>query len=283
MSEAKPLTLRGIPETLLTTLYLRALETQRPDALIMDEKAVELVNRLSANTTIRYDFERVRRIPLSETNRLVIILRNRQIDRRAQEFLRRHPISTVVHIGCGLDARFERLDNGQVEWFDLDLPDVIALRRRLIGDERDRYHLLGCSVFDDAWMEALSAHRRQPVLFLAEGVFMYFDEAQVKSLVLKLRDHFPGVELVFDIHTPLHNLVSNIQLTRSLVPHLRWGMWSAKEVESWAAGIRLLDVWGFFDEPTPRLKSIRWFRPLESLFRTQRIYHFQLGYAEGFG
>jgi len=64
----------------------------------------------------------------------VPLLRNREFDRYAQDFLRCHPEAVVVHIGCGLDSRFERVDNGQVEWYDLDLPHVIELRRKLIGD-----------------------------------------------------------------------------------------------------------------------------------------------------
>jgi O-methyltransferase involved in polyketide biosynthesis len=114
MPEIVNLNLSGVPETLLITLYLRAMESHRPDALIKDEKAEELVKRLG------YDFDRVRRIPMSDANRLVIILRNREMDRYARNFLARHPNAMVVHIGCGLDARFERVcseqpDNGQAE------------------------------------------------------------------------------------------------------------------------------------------------------------------------
>ena len=63
--------------------------------------------------------------------------------------------------------------------------------------------------------------------------------------------------------------------------HVRWGIWHGQELEGWADGIRLLDEWGFFDRPEPRLAHIRWLRPIESLARTIRIYHFQLGGAKG--
>jgi len=276
MSEPTNQDLSGVPETMLVTLYLRAMESQRPDALLKDEKAVELVTRMS------YDFDRVRQIPLSEANRLVIILRNRELDRYARDFLARHPDAVVVHIGCGLDSRFERVDNGRVEWYDLDLPDVIELRRKLIGDERERYHLLACSVLEDAWLDTVSALRPRPFLFLAEGVFMYFEGAQVKSLVLMLRDHFPGAELVFDSYSPLHAWVSNLQTSTSKIRiRIRWGIWRGQEIESWGDGIHLLDEWGFFDRPEPRLAHIRWMRQIEAAARTLRIYHFQLGEAAG--
>jgi O-methyltransferase involved in polyketide biosynthesis len=272
MSESTNQNLSGVPETSLVPLYLKAMESKRPDALIKDEKAVELVTRM------RYDFNRVRQIPLIEANKVVRILESCEFDRHVLDFMRRYPEAIVVHIGCGLDSRFERVDNGQVEWYDLDLPDIIDLRRKLLGDERGRYHLLRCSVFDDAWLEVVSARRPHPFLFLAESVFFYFPEIQVKSLVLKLYNHFPGAELVFDACSPLHVWVTNRQISRSkLGARLQWGIWRGKKIEGWGAGIRLLDEWGFFDRPEPRLAHFRWFHPIESLTRTLRIYHFQLG------
>lgn len=272
MSKAPEQELSGVSETLLITLYLRAIESQRPDALIKDEKAEALVQQID------YDFSRFRRLHLSEANRLAIILRSRELDRNARDFLSRYPDGVVVHIGCGFDTRFERVDNGQVEWYDLDLPNVVELRRQLIGGEEGRYHLLGCSVLEDAWLEAVSAHRQRPFLFLAEGVFMYFEATQVKSLVLTLRDHFPGAELVFDCYSPVHVLRSNLQTAR-LGFRVHWGIWHGQELEGWGDGIRLLDEWGFFDCPDSRLDSIRWLRGIEAVFRTLRIYHFQLGEA----
>ena len=275
-SETKSKMLSGVTETLLVTLYLRAMESQRPDALIKDEKAVELVNKMN------YDFNRIKLLHLSEENKTVIILRNREFDRYALDFLARHPDAVVVHIGCGLDSRFERVAerNGQVEWYDLDLPEVIELRRNLLGGEKEHYHLLACSVLDDIWLNAVSAQRGRPFLFLAEGVSMYLKEAQVKSLVTMIHKNFPGAELVFDAYSPIHVWRSNLQ-TSTFGFRCYWGVWHGEELEKWADGIRLLDEWGYFDQPEPRLAYMQWFRLIESLFRTLRIYHFQLGKAGG--
>jgi len=287
MTEATAENLSVVSETLLLTLYLRAMESQRPDALIKDEIAVALVKKISDDGL--YDFSRIKPLHLSEANKLVIILRNREFDRYARDFLRRHPEAVVVHIGCGLDARFERVDNGQVEWYDLDLPDVIELRRKLVGGEGARHHFLAGSVLDSAWLEAVEAHRQNyrrcplPFLFLAEGVFMYFEGAQVKLLMKILREHFPGAELVFDSYSPIHVWRHNLQTSTSKIYlHVRWGIWRGQEIEGWCDGIRLLDEWGFLDRPEPRLAYLRWMRPIEALARTMRIYHFQLGkVAEG--
>ena len=260
-------------ETLLITLYIRATESQRPDALIKDERAVALVTKMS------YDFTRIR-LKMPEYEKVTLILRNREFDRYARDFLTRRPEAVVVHIGCGLDSRFERVDNGQVEWYDLDLPDVIALRRKFIGSEGERYHLLGCSAFDNAWLDTVSTHHQRPFLFLAEGVLMYFEETQVKSLVLTLRDHFPGAELVFDAFSPLHIRVSNLRLSiTELGTRFRWGLWRGQEIEGWGDGIHLLDEWGYLDRPEPRLAHIRWMRHIPLAARAGRIYHFHLGKA----
>jgi len=278
MSEKANQTLSGVAETLLLPLYNRAMESQRPDAMIKDEKAVELV------TQMRLDFSPVRQIRITELPKVIRIILTREIDRYARNFLARHPQAVVVHIGCGLDTRFGRVAerNGQVEWYDLDVPDVIDLRRKFIGGEGERYHLLACSVLEDAWMEAVKMHAPRPVLFLAEGVFIFFTEAQVRSLVLTLRDRFPGAELVFDGWKPFEIWVGNRYLSPSKFGGLmQWGFWSSREIERWGSGIRLLDAWGFFDQPEPRLSSYRWMAPLFRLLKPIRVFHFQLGKTVG--
>jgi len=250
------------------------MESQRPDAMIKDEKAVALVNQSSL------DFSQVRQIPMTELLHVLRIMLTRELDRYARDFLSRHPEAVVVHIGCGLDSRFERVAerNSRVEWFDLDLPDVIELRRKYLGDEGERYHLLGCSVLEDAWLEAVKMHSQRPFLFLAETVFVYFEGAQVKSLVLTLRDHFPGAELVFDGWRPFEVWLGNRYLSESQFAGLmRWGFWRGQEIEGWGDGIHLLDEWGFFDRPEPRMDSFRWMAPVFRLFKPMRIFHFRLG------
>ena len=278
MPETRPELRSSVAETLLIPLYMRAMESQRPDALIKDEKAVALV------TQSGLDFSQVRQIRMPELLNVMRNLFTREFDRYARDFLARHPDAVVVHIGCGLDSRFERVAalNTRVEWYDLDLPEVIELRRKLIGNEAEHYHLLACSVLEDAWLETVSAQRPRPFLFLTETVFVYFTEAQVKSLVLTLRDHFPGAELVFDGWRPFEVWLGNRYLAGSLFAGLmRWGLWRGQELEGWGSGIHLLDEWGFFDRPEPRLDRFRWLAPLFRLFKPMRIFHFQLGEAAG--
>ena len=271
MSENTNQGLSGVAETLLMTVYIRAMESQRPDALIKDEKAVALV------TSMSYDFDRIRQLKMDDDDKVGVILRNREFDRFVQDFLTRNPEAVVVHIGCGLDSRFERVDNGQVEWYDLDLPDVIDLRWKLVGGEGGRYHLLGCSVLDDAWLEAVSAHPQRPFLFLAEGVFMYFEEAQVKSLVLTLRDRLPGAELVFDAFSPFLRRVHNNKVTRTGIgAHLHWALKRPQDLERWSDGIRLLDERFPFRYPEPRMRRSLFVLLIPFLAKAFGVFHYQL-------
>jgi len=263
----------AVAETLLIPLYFRAQETQRPDALVRDEQAVALVRQLN------YDFSRIR---LRKHDEVAIILRLREFDRFARDFLNRCPDGVVVHIGCGLDTRFQRVDNGRVEWYDLDLPEVVDVRRKLIGGEGERYHLLAASVFDRAWLDAVSMHRTRPLLFMAEAVLMYFDEAQVKQLVLTLRERFPGAELVCDAATPLMVRLDNLHLVLTPVrARVHWGLAHGQDLEMWSEGIRLLEEWFYFERPEPLLGAMQIMRHVPAIRKASGIFHYRLGEATG--
>jgi O-methyltransferase involved in polyketide biosynthesis len=262
----------SVVDTLFITLYVRAMESQRPDALMKDEKAVALMNQLD------YDFSLIKQVRMDEADKVTLILRNREFDSYARNFLARCPDAVVVHIGCGLDSRFERVDNGKVEWYDLDLPQVIELRQKYLGGEGARYHHLAYSAFDPAWLDRVSIHGLRPFLFLAEGVFMYFREVQVKFLFLALRDRFPGAELVFDAFTPYLVRMNNLRfaLTRYGARY-DWGLKRGRDLENWAPGICLLGQWSYFDRPEPRLANMRWVRHIPFLARVMSIFHYRLG------
>ena len=271
MTEKTHPALKNVSETLLITLYARARESRRPDAMLRDDRAVEMVKR------IHYDFKRARMQPFDET---AIIIRMREIDRFTREFLGRNPEAVVVHIGCGLDTRFERVAerSGRIEWYDLDLPQVIQLRRELLQEEDERHHLIAGSVFNDDWLGKIDFHRPRPFLFLAEGVLPYFEEAQVRSLFLKISGHFPGAEFIFDAMDPFTIWADNLKLKHTkMVARLHWGLKNFREIETWKNGFRLLEEWYYFDHPEPRLKAYYWIRHVPILARSSVILHYRLG------
>jgi O-methyltransferase involved in polyketide biosynthesis len=237
--------------------------------MIKDEKAMAIVKQVDA------DFSRLR---LQKHDEVAIVMRMRKFDSHVRDFLIRNPDAVVVHIGCGLDTRFERVDNGFVEWFDLDLADVIDLRKKLLSTSVNRYHMLASSFFEDGWIDEVSAYKLRAFLFIAEGVLPYFNESQVKSLVLKLCEHFPGSELICDAHTPFVIWADNLQLAHAKVKaRLQWGIKAGTDLESWGAGIKLLDEWNYYDDDEPRLKAYRWARHIPAIAKSSGVFHYRLG------
>ena len=236
MSDKTKITLTPEQETLLVTLYARS---QPENPLFFDPKARDILDRVD------YDFSRLR-VPYKTV--VLICQRARKLDAVSRAFLAEHANSVVLHLGCGLDSRFWRIDNGQVEWYDLDMPPVIDLRRKFYP-EQERYHPIASSVTDLDWTNAVAAQDRS-ALIAAEGLLMYLGEANVKRLFLRLREVFPGCRLIADAFGKM--------TARSAAKHpslkhtgasLGWGIDDAREVEGWAPGIRLLEEWYFTQDP----------------------------------
>lgn len=258
--------LSDVSETLLLPLYYRARESVGPEPLLTDPKAVALVQQ------INYDFARFKKLV---NEQFAAVVRARIIDQCAQAFLERHPDGNVVNIGCGLDTRFHRMDNGRAEWYELDLPPVIDLRARMIGPT-PRTHLLGFSALDSEWMDAIENHV-EACLFTAEGVLPYFAEQDVKRLICELQKRFPMGELVFDALSPFLVWVHNIELTLTNVPaRLRWSLRDAKDLEKWGNGLSLIDKWYYFDQPEARMRGMRLMRHLPLLSQSASILHYRL-------
>ncbi len=257
--------LNDVSETLLLPLAYRAAESRRPDALIHDPKAAEIVAQLA------YDFSKLERQRYQQLN---IGLRVREFDRAVRAFLAEHPDGVVVDIGCGLDTRFERVDNGQVTWFNLDFSEVMALRERFFAPHA-RCYLLASSALEFAWMDEVAQHPG-PYFFLAEGVFPYIAEAELKSLMLALRDHFPGAELMFDVLPALMMRVSRLHpaLRQTRAAHVRWASNDSHTLETWGVG-HLLSDWRYYEQNEPRLGLYKMFRYIPFL-RDFRILRYQL-------
>jgi O-methyltransferase involved in polyketide biosynthesis len=270
MSGTENRSLTDVEKTLLIPLYIRAIESRRPDALWKDDRAEELVRKL--------DSDAVRRTAAltEESGRAVIALKGREIDRIARDFLAQHADAAVVHIGCGLDTRFERVDDGRVEWYDLDLPEVIALRRRLAGGESGRRRFIAGSVLESGWTDAVSAKGSRSFLFLAEGVFMYFEQAQVRRLVVGLRDRFPGAELAFDAFSPFLLRSHNRKVDRTGIgARLHWALTGGRELERWG-GIRLLREYFPYREREPRVRRFPILLVLPLIAKGLGVFHYRL-------
>jgi O-methyltransferase involved in polyketide biosynthesis len=236
MNEKTKITLTPEQETLLIPLYTKA---QPGNPLFFDPQAQGILNQVD------YDFTRLR-VPYKTV--ILVCQRAKKLDAVTREFLAEHPNGVVLHLGCGLDSRFWRVDNGKVEWYDLDMQPVIALRQRFYRPG-ERYHVIASSVTDLDWMAMVKAAGR-PVLVIAEGLLMYLGEADVKRLVLALQKAFPGCRLIADVFSRM--------TARSATQHpslkqtgatIGWGIDDPHEIEAWSPVIHLLKEWYFTQDP----------------------------------
>jgi O-methyltransferase involved in polyketide biosynthesis len=179
--------LAGVPETALWTLYQRALEARRPDAVLRDPLAVELVERLDYPFAERFGDGR----GFSQWQ----ALRAATFDREVRRFAAACPRGTVVALGEGLETGFWRVDNGRVRWLSVELPEMAALRRELLP-QAPNLRLIERSALDQAWMDEVDGSRG--VLLTAQGLLMYFERDQVYELIDASRRRFAGGGLVFD-------------------------------------------------------------------------------------
>ncbi|MEU5262316.1 class I SAM-dependent methyltransferase [Amycolatopsis sp. NPDC021455] len=180
--------LGAVQQTLFIPLVSRARETNRWGPVLRDPKAVELVRAIGYDT-------KYAEVPGGWGP----VLRTAVFDTYAREFLARHPAGTVVELGTGLNTRFERLDNGRLHWFDLDLPDTIELRRAFFEDT-GRRRMITASALDEEWLDVV-AGSPGPYLFVTEGMLAYFSEEDVHGLLTRIVRRFPGSFVVLDTYS----------------------------------------------------------------------------------
>ena len=240
MSERFAVKLGDVQKTLFLPLWGRAAETQKKEPLLVDRTAVEIINGID------YDFSTITR-NISEVSQSGWIGRSLSVDKIVKGFIETHPKATIVNIGCGLDTTFDRIDNGSIHWFDLDLPDVIELRREFIH-ESERRKYIARSFLDYEWLNQLQ--KEDNVMFIAAGVLYYFEEPQIKNFFNKIADSFPESEIVFDATSPLGVKMANKMVIKGSgmdeKSFLKWGLKRAEEIRQWDSRVKIMDEVSIF-------------------------------------
>ena len=181
--------LTGVSETALLTLKVRATEAARPDGIIDDPMAINVVD------AIDYDFAK-----FGFTRRQDMALRALAFDGATRRYLVDHPRATVVALAEGLQTSFHRIDNGQVghefRWLTVDLPPMIELRHQLLPPS-DRVTACAQSALDFSWMDRVDD--TDGVFITAEGLLMYLQPTDAMALITACAKRFPGGQMMFDL------------------------------------------------------------------------------------
>jgi O-methyltransferase involved in polyketide biosynthesis len=232
--------LNGLEETLLIPLWSRAKISREYNSFFSDPKAIELVEQID------YDFSKIDGA-LRFEGILLNATRAKQFDDKVKGYITEHPRASVVNIGAGLDTTFYRVDNGMIHWYDLDLPNVIGLRRQLLP-EPDRTTYISKSLFDMSWCKDVK-NTEDGVFMMSGGVLVYFEQFQVKQFFLSLADNFPCSEIVFGAGPKLSNLIANrFFATATMQSPFRWALKDANEMTTWDERIKVIDQFPCFKD-----------------------------------
>jgi O-methyltransferase involved in polyketide biosynthesis len=225
--------LGDIQKTLFMPVWARAVETRKNKPMLVDNTAVEIIH------SVDFDFN-----PMSENvpeiSQIAWIARCKRYDLVVKDFIKRHPNGTVVNIGCGLDTSYERINNRTIRWYDLDLPDVIELRRKFLK-ENDKRTFISNSFLDPDWFDEIVVIDH--VLFISAGVFVYFEETEINDFIIRLADRFDDSELFFDVTSPKGVEIANQVIQKSGLDSrafFKWGLTDRSVITSWDQRIRLL-------------------------------------------
>ena len=279
----------NISETLLIPLYSRALESKTKNPIIIDKKAIEITDELNkifekSNSLLYQNLAKGKsRKRNSKKLNVAMALRTRKFDRYCSSFLRQNPNGTIVELGCGLSTRCSRIDNTKVVWYDLDFPEVIDIRKEFFKESK-RYHFIESSVLDFQWMEKIK-EKNNKILFIAEGLFMYLQEKDVKNLVINLQKSFPGCYLVCEVVNSFLVKVLKRKMWRKKFQRdygfgedtsFYFGIKDSKDFEKWNQGITFLEEWTYFDDKEKKMGWMNLLGRSKKLSKTQWTVYYQL-------
>jgi len=181
-----------VQETLIIPLYGRKVCSEHFPDLFKDPEAERICSMLD------YDFEEKGKKMESAAGlfgALEVAQRQYDLAWEVKDYLKKNPEAAVVNLGCGLDDTIRKCDNGKCMGYNIDMPDVIAVRNELLP-ESDRERNIAYDLNDEHWMNEIDA--KNGAVFFAAGVFYYFKTEDMKVLLQKMAKRFPKAVIVFD-------------------------------------------------------------------------------------
>ena len=268
--------LNSISETALITLRARVIESQKENAVIKDDVGAECLRRLQ-KLLPRETQDRILKKKLPSTLTRHLALRARKYDGYARTFMEEHPNGMVVSLGCGFDTRYWRLFERPWKYVEVDLPEVIEVKKQVLGDIA-QYLMIGCSVTDEAWIQKILPIQRDNILFIAEGLFMYLPRDEVIRIFKKLSASFTKSQIAVEVVSESFTKGIGKRLLKSKMQRsfgmredasFNFGIKDAKEIENYGNNIRVIEEWSYFEDPDIEPKFFRLFRNFKPMSRSQ--------------
>ena len=254
--------LTDVSKTAIATLRSHVLESQKNNPVINDPMAEYCLDNL---VTLATEDEKTllfkRKLSLSLTNH--IALRARKYDSITNEFISKNSPSIVVNLGCGFDTRYWRIDNTKCEYIELDLPEIVEIKKEIMKD-RLTYELIGCSVLDTSWIDRVISKGNRNILLIAEGLFMFLPRRDAINLFKTFSEKFYHSQIALEVVAEKYTrglwkktVKWKIKRELGLDSSYTFGIKNASELESYGNGIKVIDEWSYVEDPDirPRIRK----------------------------
>lgn len=258
--------LTDVSKTSIITLRSRVLESQKNKPIINDPMAKYCLDKL---VSFASEEEKAllfnRKLSPVLTNHIAI--RTRKYDSITSDFISKNPSSIVVNLGCGFDTRYWRIDNKKCEYIELDLPEIIEIKKEILKDNLS-YELIGCSVLDPSWIDRVTSKGNRNFLLIAEGLFMYLPKVDVINLFKIFSEKFYQSQIVFEavnekytrgIWKKIVELKFKQELGSNAGSSYNFGVRQAREIESYGNGLKVTGEWSYLEDADVRPKILKYF------------------------
>ena len=190
--------LKSESKTMFIPLLGKATMSKQ-NLFLKDSKAEEIVSQ------VQYDFKSLKQ---SQWLSMFLSLRASIFDELCNQYIKRYPHLTIVHLGCGLDSRCLRVHQNYDFWVDVDYSDVINIRKKYYQED-SKYTMIGSSITESDWLSLIP--KQEHVLFIAEGLTMYLSERELQLLIEAIYKRFKNAYLLFDAYSKMAVKASKIK------------------------------------------------------------------------
>ena len=241
--------LEGVEKTMLLTLFAKAKHSQQKNHKFYDSKAIEVISKVD------YDFSIAEKDKFMQ---LGTIARTIVLDEMVGSYIKAHPDCTIVNIASGMDTRFNRLDNGKINWYNVDLENSAHYRLKFIEDT-DRVTTLAYSAMDPGWASEIKI--RKDVLFIIEGLTMYLNQKDVENIMKVIDENFSECTVFMEIMPPVSVENAKEESIEDTNSKFIWGVEKGRELTKlnshfkWIRDVNLFDGVNVYK---PHYRIITW-------------------------
>ncbi len=241
--------LESVEKTMLLTLYAKAKHSKDKNHKFYDSKAIEVISK------VNYDFgiaEKDRFMQLGTIARTIVL------DEMVTDYIKIHPNCTIVNIASGMDTRFNRLDNGKINWYNVDLENSANYRLKYIEDA-DRVKTLAYSAMDPKWASEIII--RKDVLFIVEGLTMYLNQKDVEDIINIIDANFDNCTVFMEIMPPISVENTKEESIEDANAKFIWGVEKGSELTKFNHNFKWIKDVNLFDGVNvykPHYRIVTW-------------------------